>query len=163
MSIYLGIVVLILSGLLFAYLYSRPNESELEKLETKLTNNKEINKYFLSLNFSKNEEMEVVSDKGYKSYPYYVLADYDNNFYVLSDKEKYNVFLKVVKSIEDEIGSISVKCGKKKYCSIVKIQVFNIDYSDNSDSFMFDTNSEEIIHFYEDNEREFQMEYLFTE
>jgi hypothetical protein len=124
---------------------------ELRKIESKIQNNKEVHQYLSNPSFRKDEDHQVFSYKGVKSYPYVIIATTNQQFNKLSNQEKGKVFNRVLKLI-DKDGMGLVKCGFKKYCSISDIQLFILDKADKlkENYFTFNIAHQEITHSYED-------------
>lgn len=156
MIIYIIVTFILISGFLFWYFYIRLDESNLKKLETKIQNNKEVNKYFKFPSFSREESEKVVSYKKYKSYPYNLLVSFTDEFKNLTDTEKQDVFLKLTEIIEED-GLI--RCGHNKYCSINEITAFNNESID-IESYSLDLFDNELTHSYYDTEGKYQTEIL---
>jgi len=152
----LSTLVFIIGGFLIWKFYFQIDESELQKLETKIESNKEVNKYLADEIFfikAAPEEADVVSYKGLKSYPYNFTSHFNDDFNKLSVEEKYNVFTKIVELIEEDHRTTLIECGYKKYCSIDKITLFNTDMIEKTNTFTFDIDDKEITHLYDDEGR----------
>jgi hypothetical protein len=121
--IYGIIIILVISVFLVWNIYFRLDESKLNSLATKIAENDEINQYISFSSFNKDEEAEVMKYKENTIYAYDLLGSFNKEFEAMSDKEKYDVIIKVKQKIE-EGGSNLIECGRNKYCNIDSIQIF---------------------------------------
>ncbi|MEH6957206.1 FxLYD domain-containing protein [Neobacillus drentensis] len=144
--IILVIFFFLLGGFLIYYFYFRIDESELNKLASKIQENKVVNKYISGVSFFREETEDVITYKGIKSYQYTLSSLAENDFEKTTVKEKYIVFMEIAKIIKEESGSTLIKCGYKKYCDVSQVQSYIMEGETNS--YSFDMNTNEITHSY---------------
>lgn len=136
--------------LLFGFLFWQffmVHESELNEAEDRLNDNVEFDKYFTEFVIIKDEYGESYRVADHKKMPYILSSHYTDEFDNLSKDEKVDLFDKMY-WIMVQKGIINL--GYHKYTEIEKIQVFSQGNVDNLESYLFDYDKKNIVHFYRD-------------
>jgi hypothetical protein len=157
---YCAFALIVISGFLLWFFMFRVDESELRDIETRITNDEEINSYFSIPSISRDDLGEVVKYKSLKSYPYKLIASFNDDFNKLTEIEKQDVFNKVVEVIEQKEYDTTITCGRNKFCSIDEIWVFGSDSKKDTISYMFNLSTDEIKYSFYDENDEYQTEIL---